>query len=496
MAVTLFCGIEAFAETLPEIRYGPAGPHLVSTHAISAGMNRPGSLHNSHGTGRSGNEVIRTCSTTSGLLALVILTAAADAIANEPIVTVKRDVYLPNTKRGKAPWVYAFAGKGRYREEIHTEWSHDDQVRGYGDSPQNPRRRVSLDNGRTWSPLIAEPPWMTFLEKVSVLDWKFCGMYDPASDRLVSLSIHHIRDMRQGPPRMIYNHALVRTSADGGRTYSPPQTLKYEAGDDFDSQNVLNPNYVENNTGYPGQSILRLRNGRLLIPVTNAKIPGDVADEVPPRVKWPSSGTIGSLCYSGRWDKDRNQYIWTAGKAVWLPRSIAFNGLLEADVAELSDSRVLIVWRITRTKDGAAHKWYSISSDGGLTFAEPKIFRYSDGTAFFSTSTFHRLFRSSRTERLYWIGNISSTAPTNPGHPRYPLIIAEVDEATLALKKETVTEIDTRHPGEGERLQLSNFWLIEDPETNDLEIYLTRLNEVPDETFTASAYKYTLQFTH
>ncbi|MFT5328462.1 MAG: hypothetical protein ACI8P0_006375, partial [Planctomycetaceae bacterium] len=26
------------------------------------------------------------------------------------------------------------------------------------------------------------------------------------------------------------------------------------------------------------------------------------------------------------------------------------------------------------------------------------------------------------------------------------------------------------------------------------EIYLTRLNEVPDETFTANAYKYTLKF--
>lgn len=411
-----------------------------------------------------------------------------------PIVTVTREVYVPNTERGKAPWVYAFPGKDGYREELHTEWSHEDQVRGYGDSPQNPRRRVSLDNGRTWSPLKAEPPWMTFLDKVSVLDWKFCGVYDPVSDRLVSLSIHHIRDMREGPPRMIYNHALVRTSADGGKSFGAPQTLKYETGDDFNPNATLNPKYLETNTGYPGQSILRLSNGRLLIPVTNTKIPADVRDEVPARVKWPSKGTIGSLCYSGRWDKEREQYEWTAGEPVWLLRSIAFNGLLEADVAELKGGRVLIVWRITKTKDGDAHKWYSVSKDGGMTFAAPKIFGYSDGSQFYSTSTFHRLFRSSKTGCLYWIGNINETAPTNAGHPRYPLIIAEIDEATLALKKDTVTEIDTRQPGEGERLQLSNFWLIEDTETHALEIYLTRLNEVPDENFTANAYKYTLSF--
>jgi hypothetical protein len=414
--------------------------------------------------------------------------------AAEPIVTVKREVYVANTVPGKAPWVYVFPGKDGYREEIHTDWSHDDQVRGYGDSPQNPRQRVSFDNGKTWSPLKAEPSWMTFHDKVSVLDWKFCGIHDPVSDRLVSLSIHHVRDMRQGPPRMIYNHALVRTSADGGRSFGPPQTLKFEAGDDFDSKNVLNPDYLENNTGYPGQSILRLSNGRLLIPVTNAKIPPDVEDEASSRARWPSKGTIGSLCYSGRWDQAGEEYVWTAGKPVWLPRSIAFNGLLEADVAELKDGRVLIVWRITKTRDGAAHKWFSVSNNGGMTFSEPQIFGYSDGTKFFSTSTFHRLFRSQKTKRLYWVGNIAPTNPTNPGHPRYPLIIAEVDEDGLALRKNTVTEIDTRHTGEGERLQLSNFWLIENSESRDLEIYLTRLNEVPDETFTANAYKYTLHF--
>lgn len=82
---------------------------------------------------------------------LAILGTEPGTATAEAIVKVKREIYVRNTVPGTAPWVYAFPGQDGYREEIHTEWSHEDQVRGFGDSPQNPRRRVSLDNGKTWS---------------------------------------------------------------------------------------------------------------------------------------------------------------------------------------------------------------------------------------------------------------------------------------------------------------------------------------------------------
>jgi hypothetical protein len=411
-----------------------------------------------------------------------------------PIVQVKKEIYVKNTVPDKASWLFVYPGKDGYREEIHTVWSHADQIRGYGDSPGDPRQRFSIDNGKTWSPLKPLPSIITFLDKVSVIDWKFCGAYDPASKRLVSLSIHHVRDMRQGAPRMIYNHALVRTSTNGGRTFGAAQTLKYEAGDDFEPANVLNPKFLENNTAYPGQSIFRHSNGSLLIPVTNTSIPSDVKDEVIGRTRWPAKGTIGSLCFVGRWNKPQQKYDWKSGKPVWLPRKTAFNGLLEADVAELNDGRVLMVFRITINKGQSAHKWFSVSNDAGLTFSEPQIFGYSSGAHFFSGSNFHRLYRNSKTQKLYWIGNIVAEKPTNAGHPRYPLVIAEVDEQKLAIKQETVTEIDSRQAGESERLQLSNFWIIENQKIHDLEVYLTRLGEDPDETFHANAYKYTPTF--
>lgn len=428
------------------------------------------------------------------LLFLLPLLAHSSRAEEKSIVQVTREVYVPNTIPKQAPWVYSFHGKDGFREEIHTVWSHESQVRGYGDSPREPHRRISHDNGVTWSELTALPPMMTHLNQVAVLDWKFCGIYDPLSERLVSLSIHHVRDMRQGPPRRIYNHALVRTSTDMGLTESPPQVLKYEPGPDLDPDNVLASEYLDTNSAYPGQSILRLRNGNLLIPVTNSRIPADVEDAASTRAHWPTKGTIGSVCFNGRWDKAKEQYVWRAGQPAWLPRSIAFNGLLEADIAELKDGRILIVWRITKTKESEAYKWYSVSKDGGMTFSKPNVFGYTTGQPFYSGSNFHRLIRSQKTGRLYWIGNLVAEKPTNAGHPRYPLVIAEVDEEAVAIKKRTVSEIDTRQPGEGERLQLSNFWLIEDPKTLDLEIYLTRLHEDPDDLFTTSAYKYTLRF--
>lgn len=414
-----------------------------------------------------------------------------------PIATVKKEVYVKNKVPGKAPWVWVYSGEPGYREEIHTLWSHETQVRGHGDSPMDPHRRISQDDGKTWSELTPVTQQLTLIDdgKVAIIDWKFCGIYDPASGKHIDLSIHHLRDMREGPPRRLYNHSLIRLSSDGGKTFGSPEMLRYEDGQDFSKTNLLDPGFLKKNTGYPGQSIFRHSNGSIIIPVTNVNIPAEVEDEPVGRTVWPEKGGIGGLCFVGRWNAKTGVYDWKAGKPVWLSRDDAFNGLLEADIAELKDGRVLQVWRTSKNgKEKPAYKYFAVSDDGGLTFTKPQVFRYSDGSHFFSTSTFHRLFRSSKTGKLYWIGNIIPEHTTSPGHPRYPLIIAEVDEKTLGLIKESVTQIDTRQPGEGKTMQLSNFWMTESQNEHNLEIYLTRLYENPDELYTANAYRYTLTF--
>lgn len=101
------------------------------------------------------------------------------------------------------------------------------------------------------------------------------------------------------------------------------------------------------------------------------------------------------------------------------------------------------------------------------------------------------MIRHSVTGKLYWIGNVCS-APPSGNTPRYPLIIAEVDETIPALKRNTVTRIDDRQQGESSRLQLSNFSLLENRHTHNLEVYLTRIGADPEDFWGADAYKYTI----
>jgi len=81
--------------------------------------------------------------------------------------------------------------------------------------------------------------------------------------------------------------------------------------------------------------------------------------------------------------------------------------------------------------------------------------------------------------KLYWFGNISATAPEG-NSPRYPLVIAEVDEDKAALKRATVTAIDDRMPGQPADMQLSNFSVLENRETHGIELYLAGYGQNPD----------------
>ncbi len=133
-----------------------------------------------------------------------------------------------------------------------------------------------------------------------------------------------------------------------------------------------------------------------------------------------------------------------------------------------------------------------MSEDGGRTLSPVAEWKYDDGDRFYSPSSIHRFLRHSQKGKLYWVGNICGDPPSG-NSPRYPLIIAEVDETIPALKRETVTVIDTKAPGESPKLQLSNFSLLENRETHDIEIYLTRLGADPDDFWGSDAYRYTLR---
>jgi hypothetical protein len=312
-------------------------------------------------------------------------------------------------------------------------------------------------------------------------------VYDPASGLLVQ---SWLRQIEQGG--IYHNFTYTRTSADLGRTWTEPSPLQYEEGDDFDANEPLKASYLNHNEGYPGNNILVRSDGTLVTCLAHANAPGDPRNNERP---W----RMGSVLFSGRWDAARGEHDWVPGARVEISPDHSARGLMEPEVAELRDGRLLVVWRgSTHGWDGSVaklpgRKFFSLSEDGGRTLTPPAEWKYDDGTSFYSPSSIHRIIRHSVTGTLYWIGNISATPP-HGNSPRYPLVIAEVDETKAALSRATVTVIDDRGSDQGAGVQFSNFSLHEDRETHELVLHLTTFGQEPDpaDWATADNYRYTL----
>jgi hypothetical protein len=208
----------------------------------------------------------------------------------------------------------------------------------------------------------------------------------------------------------------------------------------------------------------------------------------------------GAMSFVGRWDPEKRAYRWQTSNRIFLPRKVSTRGLVEIDISELKDGRLLLIMRGSNvgldSLECPGRKWISISNDGGLTWSEITDLRYDTGEQFFSPATFARTLRSKATGKLYCFLNISNHPPVGNG-PRYPLQVAEIDEVKVCIKKETVTVIDDRNPGlDAANLQLSNFGLFEDRENHQVELILTRIGERGggSRIWDADTYRYKLRF--
>jgi hypothetical protein len=402
--------------------------------------------------------------------------AADDEIpwkVNEPIVHVDKELAASHPRPGAAALISVrYVGPNHERQEIRSVEFRDDV--------HNERTlRLSHDDGQTWSeprPLASTDVYYNGRE---VWEGTIAQEYDPRSNALVDI---WLRQIRQGDQFHCFSY--WRISRDLGRTFSEPRQLRYEAGPDFDPQNIEAPTFLRANQAYPGSSICRHSDGTLIVPVAHANALNDIEND---RRAW----RLGSLCFIGRWDPNLDDYKWQAGERVGVALTISSRGLMEPEAAELKDGRVLVVWRGSHTTETPGRKFFSLSQDGGLTLSSPTEWRYDDGTSFHSPSSYHRLIRHQRNGKLYWIGNICA-APAAGNSPRYPLIIAEVDEEQAAIRRSTVTAIDDRQPGQPPELQFSNFSLLENRKTHAFELWLTQYGERPKNIFSADAYHYTL----
>jgi hypothetical protein len=318
------------------------------------------------------------------------------------------------------------------------------------------------------------------------------NFYDPVAKISVSIWLRQTGfDPTGSSQKPIHNQLFYRISHDYERTWSEAKQLVYEDGVPFDPKDPLNEAFLLRNEAYPGNNTIRHSNGTYIHCAANVTDPNDSESR-------QRQMQIGSICFIGKWDPNKKDYVWTSGNRISLSPKLSSRGLMEPSVAELKDHRLLVIWRGSNAKfdplQVPSRKWFSVSADGGMTLSPIRELKYDDGSSFYSPSSYHQLLRHSRTGKLYWVGNISREPPKG-NYPRFPLVIAEVDEEIVALKRKSVTVVDDRQSGEDEKLELSNFEILENRESHEIEIYLSRYGENPKDYWAADAYRYRLRLT-
>ncbi len=279
-----------------------------------------------------------------------------------------------------------------------------------------------------------------------------------------------------------YTRVLYRLSTDGARSFTKEKPLIETGGDETNWARGVT--YGENCIQLSFCALTVTNDGKLVLPVCRVPRGSDYEDFF--GIAWDAG------CFIGSWNGD--DYTWELGEMVGLDPEHSTRGADEPTIEQLTDGRLLMVLRASnaRRPDISGYKWICTSDDCGRTWSEREPFRYADGKPFFSPAAGSRLIRNSRTRKLYWIGNIS---PHNPegNRPRYPLVIAEVDERSCSLKRETVSVIEDKRESDSSLVQLSNFRAYEDRKTGDLIVTLARYQRGGKENPSSPAFSYRIR---
>jgi hypothetical protein len=423
------------------------------------------------------------------------------------ICTVEKYLNIPSPNPNTATTVRVqYIGRGLMRRERRANSSSSD----WSDTH---RKRYSHDNGRTWSSwevIFDKAPEQNGFVQSGGPSQDGSGPLDPVSGMLIKPVFQRI--IRGDPQeamstvwsgdRRFSDHGFYQLSADNGMSWDQGHLLKYEEGPDFDPEDWGDPTFFRTNEMYIGEICVH-SNGTVIIAATVPVPYRDEEDEKVP-VVFPNTyreGCVaGAMSFVGKWDPVLKDYNWRTSNRIFLPRKVSTRGLVELNLSELKDGRLLLIMRGSNvgldSLECPGRKWISVSSDGGMTWSKVTDLRYDTGEQFYSPATMARTLRSSTTGKLYCFLNINEDPPVGNG-PRYPLQVVEIDEENICLKKETVTVIDDRNLElDSRHLQLSNFGLLEDRTSQQIELYLTRIGERGGGTkvWDADTYRYVIRF--
>lgn len=179
----------------------------------------------------------------------------------------------------------------------------------------------------------------------------------------------------------------------------------------------------------------------------------------------------------GRWNEDGSDIEWNFGDWLRIDHNLSTRGLSEPTIVELQQAgHFAMVARGSnlRRPELPGYAWLAFSEDYCRSWSDPRPLTFSDGGSFYAPAAHSTLLRSRYNERIYWMGNLLSENPDG-NHPRHPLVIAEVNEEPFGLIRESVVQLDDRDPNrERPQVQLSNFTVMENPQTGQLLISLIR----------------------
>lgn len=402
-------------------------------------------------------------------------------------INVTGRIIVPSKKgqiENRFQW-YAGAS-GLQRNEIKT-------IQREADFAKSCFRHESADNGVTWGEWrdISQEVYSKIgAHEISMHNANNSIIANPIHKHQVSISMQRLfinghkecysRYWKKAEKSLIDHLYLRIYEENGARIIS--QFVKYEPGEEFDEKNISNPEFIEKNHGFFGTNITVLNNGDIMFPI---EIPFPALMRLDNNIDiqnvFPSCWQImhGLLVARGVWDTEKHRYDLTFSKPIFINDLLSSRGILEPTLAELKSGRIIVVfggsnvqhipWN-TRIELGTpGFKWYTYSDDGGRTFKDPMAWHFDTREVVYSSSTISYLIKSIKNGKIYWIGNITNPKLTYGNFPRWPLYISELDSYGN-LKKDTLTMIDTKHDEESEKVELSNFYILQDRETGNIEL--------------------------
>ena len=340
----------------------------------------------------------------------------------------------------------------------------------------------SEDNGRSWSLQEVIPSRVEIGGGLNLLVSVSAFYLDCDHDLLVRFIVKEIvRDAAFGPwttyDEMVGTHVpntvrcFYQVSSDAGLSWTEERQL-IQKGSEYDEKHwAKDITYEKSWLGVYAPSLYpKLADGTIVV----SFYAGTGVEE-------DTFGTVQTGCLRARWTADVADIEWDMGGKV-------YGGGCEQTTALLNDGRILNIFRTQGLIEPYVFsEWlrpFSLSEDGGKTWTRPRPLGYTDGSSFTSPRAFSQLIRSAKNGKLYWIANIlpalddpsSQFVERHPGRatPRHPLQIAEVDEQNIAIKKETVTVIEDREPGETHWVGFSNYRTYNDRETGEIIVLMTK----------------------